>query len=77
MLLVDTHPILISNQLTVPVKIDGRQQQEETSALSIEAYNTHAGQAWDYKCSIFKENLQSWVARCLMDIFILVVISNQ
>ena len=24
---------LVSNQLTVPVKIDGRQQQEETSAL--------------------------------------------
>ena len=24
---------LVSNQLTVPVKIDGRQEQEETSAL--------------------------------------------
>ena len=25
--------VLVSNQLTVPVKIDGRQEQEETSAL--------------------------------------------
>ena len=34
-------PELVSNQLTVPVKIDGRQQQEDTSALLKREINVH------------------------------------
>ena len=34
---------LVSNQLTVPVKIDGRQEQEETSALNVYTRRTCAG----------------------------------
>ena len=44
---------LVSNHLTVPVKIDGRQQQEEKSALLKTGDHTRVGHVRDYKCSIF------------------------
>ena len=65
---------LVSNQLTVPVKIDGRQQQEEN--IGTIAMYTHVGHARDYKCSIYKKQTRSWVAWCFMETFILIVMSN-
>ena len=51
---------LVSNQLTVPVKIDGRQEQEDTSALLKTGDQcTHVGHAPDYKCSISKKQMRS------------------
>ena len=47
--LILVYILLVSNQSTVPVKIDGRQQQEETSALLITGDQcTHVGHARDY-----------------------------
>ena len=65
---------LISNRLTVPVKIDGRQEQEENiGALS--CIYTRVGHARGYEYSIFKKKMRSWVAWCFMEVFILIVMS--
>ena len=69
--------VLASNQSTVPMKIDGRQQQEETSALLKTGDQcTHVEHARHYKCSISKKQMRSWVAWCFMETFILIVMSN-
>jgi hypothetical protein len=47
---------LVSNQLTVPVKIDrGQEQEENIGAIEPGSMYTHVGHARDYKCSIFKK----------------------
>ena len=69
---------VVSNRLTVPVKIDGRQQQEENIG-AIEPgsmYSTHVGHTRNYKCSISKKQMRSWVAWYYMETFILIVMSN-
>ena len=57
--------IFIYNQLTVPVKIDRRQQQEDTSAL-LKTGNRRP-------CA----GLQvQWVSWCFMETLLLIVMSN-
>ena len=64
---------LVSNQLTVPVKIYGRQQQEETCAIRIYTRRTCAG----LQVHIYLQGkMRSWVACCFMETFILIVMSN-
>ena len=65
--------IVMSNLLTVPVKIDGRQQHEETRSLLKIGDHAHVlkDKRGIFECRAFMENLRSWVALCLMDIFIL------
>ena len=71
--------IVMSNLLTVPVKIDGRQQHEETRSLieNRRPCTRIIGQARDFECRALMEHLRSWVALCLMDVFILELVSNQ
>ena len=46
--------VLVSNQSTVPVKIDGRQQQEETSALLKTGDQGHVlKQAREFECRAY------------------------
>ena len=67
---------LVSNQLNVPVKIDGRQEQEENfDAIEPGSMYTHVGHTRDYKYSIFKTKMRSWVAWCFMEAFILIVLT--
>ena len=65
---------LVSNHLTVPVKIDGMQQHEETRSLLRIGDQLRASAG--FLCRAFMEHLRSWVALCLMDIFILELVSN-
>ena len=64
--------IVMSNLLNVPVKIDGRQQH-----VHYIENRRPCTQARDLECRAFTENLRSWVALCLMDIFIIELVSNQ
>ena len=70
---------LVPNQLTVPVKIDGRQQQNETSRAiekpGINAYTRRTSVG--FRVPYLQGNLRSWVAWCLMDIFTLELVPNQ
>ena len=61
---------LVSNQLTIPVKIDRRQQQEETSALLKKrgSMYTHV----EHACAGI---LRSWVSWCFMKTLLLIVMS--
>ena len=61
---------LVSNQLTVPVKIDGRQQQEETSisALLDQSHRTCARLQVQY---LQEKKMRSWLACCFMVMFYL------
>ena len=71
------HPRTTIQQVTVPVKIDGRQEQEENiGAFEPGSMYTHVGHARYYKYSIFNKNMRSWVAWCFMEAFILIVMSN-
>ena len=69
---------LVSNQLTVPVKIDRGQEQEENigaiepGSMYIYTRRTCTGL---YKYCIFKNKMRSWVAWCFMEAFILIVMS--
>ena len=58
---------LVSNQLTVPVKIDGRQQQEETSALLITGDQDSAR----FQVPNLRGNMRSCMVWCYMEMFIL------
>ena len=60
------------------MKIDGRQQQDETSALlkpgiTVYTRRTRAGLQVQY----LQGKMRSWVAWCFVDIFILELVSNQ
>ena len=51
---------LVSNRLTVPVKIDERQEQEENiGAIEQGSMYTHVGHARDYKYSIYYQEKKS------------------
>ena len=63
------HPNCTSSLLTVPVKIDGRQQHEETRSLLKTGTNVYTS-GISSAVPLWK-NLRSWVALCLIDIFIL------
>ena len=57
--------IVMSNLLTTPMRIDGRQQREETRSL-VKTGDHAMGyiQARDFECRTFMENVRSWVAWC-------------
>ena len=64
----------MSNQLTVPVKIDGRQL---TAGLKIGAIENRESTRGITNAVSSEEKMRSWVAWYFMKIFILIVMSNQ
>ena len=66
---------LVSNRLTVPVKIDGRQEQDE-NIRAIDVY-ARIGHARDTSTVSSRKQMRSWVAWCLVDVFILELVSNR